>query len=42
MYAASADGRFVMQGYLFQDSRQHLTEKTERMGVAKLINAAFN
>jgi len=38
---ASADGQFVMQGYLFQiqDGKPvNLTEKTERMGVAKLIN----
>lgn len=39
---ASADGQFVMQGYLFQlkDGKPvNLTEKTERLGVAKLINA---
>ncbi|WP_338526094.1 thioredoxin fold domain-containing protein [Pseudomonas batumici] len=38
---ASADGQFVMQGYLFQlkDGKPvNLTEKTERLGVAKLIN----
>ncbi|MBF8779844.1 DsbC family protein [Pseudomonas fulva] len=38
---ASADGQFVMQGYLFQvrDGKPvNLTEKTERQGVAKLIN----
>ena len=39
---ASADGQFVMQGYLFQvrDGKPvNLTEKTERTGVAKLINS---
>lgn len=38
---ASADGQFVMQGYLFQvqDGKPvNLTEKAERQGVAKLIN----
>ena len=38
---ASPDGQFVMQGYLFQiqDGKPvNLTEKTERLGVAKLIN----
>ncbi|MEF9672926.1 MULTISPECIES: DsbC family protein [Pseudomonas] len=38
---ASADGQFVMQGYLFQlkDGKPvNLTEKTERLGVSKLIN----
>ncbi|AUF95238.1 Thiol:disulfide interchange protein DsbC [Pseudomonas fluorescens] len=38
---ASADGQFVMQGYLFQiaDGKPvNLTEKTERQGIAKLIN----
>ena len=38
---ASADGQFVMQGYLFQiqDGKPvNLTEKTERLGVAKLVN----
>lgn len=38
---ASADGQFLVQGYLFQiqDGKPvNLTEKTERMGVAKLIN----
>ncbi len=39
---ASADGKFVMQGYLFQvqDGKPvNLTEITERQGVAKTINA---
>ncbi|VVN85421.1 thioredoxin fold domain-containing protein [Pseudomonas fluorescens] len=38
---ASADGQFVMQGYMFQlkDGKPiNLTEKTERLGVSKLIN----
>ncbi|MGN8258081.1 DsbC family protein [Pseudomonas sp. SMSB3] len=38
---ASADGQYVMQGYLYQlqDGKPvNLTEKTERAGVAKLIN----
>ncbi|WP_313740891.1 DsbC family protein [Pseudomonas sp.] len=38
---ASPDGQFVMQGYLYQikDGKPvNLTEKTERQGVAKLIN----
>ncbi len=38
---ASGDGQFVMQGYLFQiqDGKPvNLTEKTERLGIAKLIN----
>jgi len=38
---ASADGQFVMQGYLFQlkDGKPvNLTEKAERLGVSKLIN----
>ncbi|QXI29617.1 DsbC family protein [Pseudomonas vanderleydeniana] len=38
---ASADGQFVMQGYLFQlkDGKPvNLTEKTERLGISKLIN----
>ncbi|AXQ47016.1 thioredoxin fold domain-containing protein [Pseudomonas vlassakiae] len=38
---ASADGQYVMQGYLYQlqDGKPvNLTEKTERQGVAKLIN----
>ena len=38
---ASADGKFVMQGYLFQvqDGKPvNLTEITERQGVAKTIN----
>ncbi len=38
---ASPDGQFVMQGYLYQikDGKPvNLTEKTERLGVAKLIN----
>lgn len=39
---ASADGQYVMQGYLYQlkDGKPvNLTEQTERAGVAKLINA---
>ncbi|MDE1166061.1 MAG: thioredoxin fold domain-containing protein [Pseudomonas sp.] len=39
---ASADGQFVMQGYLFQmqDGKPvNLTEKTERQAIAKTINA---
>ena len=39
---ASGDGQFVMQGYLFQiqDGKPvNLTEKTERLGVSKLVNA---
>ena len=39
---ASADGQFVMQGYLFQiqDGKPvNLTEKTERLAIAKTINA---
>lgn len=38
---ASADGQFVIQGYLFQiqDGKPvNLTEKAERLGIAKLIN----
>jgi thiol:disulfide interchange protein DsbC len=38
---ASADGQFVMQGYLFQiqDGKPvNLTEKTERQAIAKTIN----
>ena len=38
---ASADGQYIVQGYLFQlkDGKPvNLTEKTERQGVAKLIN----
>ncbi|MGE8415375.1 MAG: DsbC family protein [Pseudomonas sp.] len=38
---ASADGQFVVQGYLFQlkDGKPvNLTEKTERLGISKLIN----
>ncbi|WP_095106285.1 DsbC family protein [Pseudomonas sp. Irchel 3E20] len=38
---ASADGQFVMQGYLFQlkDGKPvNLTEKTERLGISKLVN----
>jgi thiol:disulfide interchange protein DsbC len=38
---ASADGQFVMQGYLFQlkDGKPvNLTEKTERLGISSLIN----
>ena len=38
---ASGDGQFVMQGYLYQiqDGKPvNLTEKTERQGIAKLIN----
>ncbi|MFF7706918.1 bifunctional protein-disulfide isomerase/oxidoreductase DsbC [Pseudomonas sp. NPDC007930] len=38
---ASADGQYVMQGYLYQlkDGKPvNLTERTERAGVAKLIN----
>ncbi|CAI3789596.1 Thiol:disulfide interchange protein DsbC [Pseudomonas sp. MM227] len=39
---ASADGQFVMQGYLFQiqDGKPvNLTEKTERLAIAKTVNA---
>ena len=39
---ASADGQFVMQGYLFQiqDGKPvNLTEKTERQAISKTINA---
>ncbi|MBD8616238.1 DsbC family protein [Pseudomonas putida] len=39
---ASADGQFVMQGYLFQIQNGkpvNLTEKTERLAIAKTINA---
>ena len=39
---ASADGQFFMQGYLYQMQQGkavNLTEKAERLGVAKLINA---
>jgi thiol:disulfide interchange protein DsbC len=39
---ASADGQFVMQGYLFQiqDGKPvNLTEKTERLAISKTINA---
>ncbi|WP_296248603.1 thioredoxin fold domain-containing protein [Pseudomonas sp. UBA4194] len=39
---ASADGQFVMQGYLFQiqDGKPvNLTEKTERQAIAKTVNA---
>ncbi|MBD1601461.1 bifunctional protein-disulfide isomerase/oxidoreductase DsbC [Pseudomonas typographi] len=39
---ASADGQYVMQGYLYQlkDGKPvNLTEQTERAGVAKLIDA---
>ena len=38
---ASADGQYIVQGYLFQlkDGKPvNLTEKTERQGIAKLIN----
>ena len=38
---ASADGQFIVQGYMFQlkDGKPvNLTEKAERVGVAKLIN----
>ena len=38
---ASADGQFVMQGYLFQikDGKPvNLTEKTERLAISKTIN----
>ncbi|MBJ9976073.1 DsbC family protein [Pseudomonas sp. S75] len=38
---ASGDGQYVMQGYLYQlkDGKPvNLTEKTERQGIAKLIN----
>jgi thiol:disulfide interchange protein DsbC len=38
---ASADGQFVMQGYLFQikDGKPvNLTEKTERLAISKIIN----
>ena len=38
---ASADGQYIVQGYLFQlkDGKPvNLTEKTERLGVAKLVN----
>ena len=38
---ASADGQYVVQGYLFQlkDGKPvNLTEKTERLGISKLIN----
>ncbi|MDF0730453.1 DsbC family protein [Pseudomonas entomophila] len=38
---ASADGQFFMQGYLYQmqDGKPvNLTEKAERLGIAKLIN----
>jgi len=38
---ASADGQFVMQGYLFQmqgGKPVNLTEKTERLAIAKTIN----
>jgi thiol:disulfide interchange protein DsbC len=39
---ASADGQFVMQGYLFQiqDGKPvNLTEKTERLAISKTVNA---
>jgi thiol:disulfide interchange protein DsbC len=39
---ASADGQYIVQGYLFQlkDGKPvNLTEKTERLGISKLINA---
>ncbi|UFH48595.1 bifunctional protein-disulfide isomerase/oxidoreductase DsbC [Pseudomonas sp. KNUC1026] len=39
---ASADGQYVMQGYLYQvqgDKPVNLTERAERAGVAKLIGA---
>jgi thiol:disulfide interchange protein DsbC len=39
---ASADGQFVVQGYLFQVQNGkpvNLTEKTERLAIAKTINA---
>lgn len=39
---ASADGQFVMQGYLYQmqDGKPvNLTEKTERAAIAKTVNA---
>ena len=39
---ASADGQFVVQGYLFQIQNGkpvNLTEKTERLAIAKTINA---
>ncbi|MBU3057649.1 DsbC family protein [Pseudomonas indica] len=42
MLYASADGQFVMQGYLFQlkdDKTINLTEEAEKVGVAKEINA---
>ena len=38
---ASADGQYIVQGYLFQlkDGKPvNLTEKAERLGVSKLIN----
>jgi thiol:disulfide interchange protein DsbC len=38
---ASADGQYIVQGYLFQlkDGKPvNLTEKAERVGVSKLIN----
>jgi protein-disulfide isomerase len=38
---ASADGQYIVQGYLFQlkDGKPvNLTEKTERLGISKLIN----
>ena len=38
---ASADGQFIVQGYMFQlkDGKPvNLTEQAERVGVAKLIN----
>lgn len=42
MLYASADGQFVMRGYLFQlkdDKTINLTEEAEKVGVAKEINA---
>ena len=39
---ASADGQFVVQGYLFQVQNGkpvNLTEKTERLAISKTINA---
>ena len=38
---ASADGQYVVQGYMFQlkDGKPvNLTEKTERLGISKLVN----
>ncbi|MFH7359932.1 disulfide isomerase DsbC N-terminal domain-containing protein, partial [Pseudomonas syringae pv. tagetis] len=39
---ASADGQFVVQGYLFQVQNGkpvNMTEKTERLAISKTINA---